>query len=176
MQDIRGQSYNEWLIIRAQQGERQALHELLSHWSQRYFLYAVNRLQDHEAAKDVTQDCLFSIARSLKKLRDPSAFQKWSFKILERRCVDWLRKTIRDRQVLQSSEKLPEIAVEDKTSETLSAEQLLALLDPRISSILRLFYLEGLSLNEIAEIADLPTGTIKSRLHYGRKLLANALE
>lgn len=176
MQDIKSQSFNEWLIIRAQQGERQALQELLARWSKRYLLYAINRLQDREAAQDVTQDCLISIGKNIGSLKDPGSFQKWSFKILERRCIDWLRKTIRDRQLIQPSEEVPEVAVEDKISERLSVDQVLARLDHRVASVLRLFYLEGMNINEISDITELPPGTIKSRLFYGRKLLAKALE
>lgn len=176
MRDTKSQSLNEWLIIRSQQGEKQALHDLLTFWSKRYLLYAINRLRDREAAKDVTQECLISIGKNIGKLKDPAAYKKWSFKILERRCIDWQRKTIRDREVIQTKDSIPEIEIEDKINESLSVEKLLTLLDNRISSVLRLFYLEGLNVEEIAEISNLPKGTVKSRLYYGRKLLAEKLE
>ena len=176
MRDLKQRSYNEWLIIRCQQGEEEAFTALVKSWEQRYYLYALNRLKDKEAARDVTQNCLLSISRSLNKLADPAAYPKWSFRILERRCIDWLRKTIRERELFQQQETVPEIAVSDGIEAKLSVEQLLAQLDPRLATILRLYYLEALTIDEIAEISDVPAGTVKSRLFYARKLMLKALE
>ncbi|MFK7865289.1 MAG: RNA polymerase sigma factor [Pseudohongiellaceae bacterium] len=176
MSTSKSQGLNEWLVIRSQQGEKQALEELLTYWSKRYLLYAINRLRDREAAKDVTQECLISIGRNIGKLKDPSAYRTWSFRILERRCIDWQRKTIRDRAVVQTRDSIPEIPVNDDLNTELSVEKLLTLLDHRISTVLRLFYLEGLTVEDIAEVSNLPIGTVKSRLFYGRKLLAEKLE
>lgn len=165
----------EWLVIRCKQGEAKALEELLHLWQQRYFLYVVNRLRDNEAAKDVTQECLISIAKNIRGLADAGAYKKWSFTIVERRCIDWQRKTIRDRRVIQTQETIPEVAVTDDQDNRRNVEQVLKQLDGRVSVILRLYYLEDLSVSEIAEIATLPLGTVKSRLFYGRKLLAESL-
>jgi RNA polymerase sigma factor (sigma-70 family) len=176
MRDLKQRSFNEWLIIRCQQGERDAFTALVKAWERRYYLYALNRLKDREAAKDVTQDCLLSISRSLGTLSDPVAFPKWSFRILERRCIDWLRKTIRERELIQQQENLPDIGFSDDTEDKLNVEQLLAKLDSRLATILRLYYLESLSIDEIAEISDVPPGTVKSRLFYARKLMMKALE
>ena len=176
MRDLKQRSFNEWLIIRCQQGERDAFTALVKAWERRYYLYALNRLKDREAAKDVTQDCLLSISRSLATLSDPVAFPKWSFRILERRCIDWLRKTIRERELIQQQENLPDIGFSDDTEDKLNVEQLLAKLDSRLATILRLYYLESLSIDEIAEISDVPPGTVKSRLFYARKLMMKAME
>ena len=176
MQDLKQRSFNEWLVVNSQQGEADAFNKLVSNWQQKYFLYALKRLGDREAARDVTQDCLLSISRGIGKLSDPAAYPKWSFRILERRCVDWLRKTIREREYIQQQEELPEIGVEDGSEIRLSVEQLLARLDSRLATLLRLYYLEGLSVQEIAEVSEVPAGTVKSRLFYARKLMIKALE
>ncbi len=176
MLDPKRQAYNEWLVIRSQQGERDAFEELLGYWRQRYLLYAIRRLDDRDAARDVTQDCLVSISRSLNKLADPAAYPKWSFRILERRCIDWQRRRIKDREVIQHQEELPEVGVTDRTEDRLSVEEILAQLDPRLSALLRLYYLESMRVSEIAQIYNVPSGTIKSRLFYARKMLASALD
>ena len=176
MQQLKQQSFNEWLVVRSQSGEREAFDKLVRLWQQKYFLYALNRLGDREAAKDVTQECLLSISRNIGKLSDAAAFPKWSFRILERRCVDWLRKTIREREHVQRQEELPEIGIEDGTETRLNVEQLLAKLDSRLAALLRLYYLEGLTVQEIAEVSDVPAGTVKSRLYYARKLMSRALQ
>jgi len=55
-------------------------------------------------------------------------------------------------------------------------EQLLARLDSRLAAILRLYYLEAFTVNEIAEISGVPAGTVKSRLFYARKLMMKSLQ
>lgn len=176
MRDPKESSYNEWLVIESQRGSLEAFDTLVKNWEQRYFLYALNRLKMREAARDVTQESLISISKGLLKLSDPGSYPKWSFRIVERRCVDWLRKTIREREFVQTQEELPEIPVQDGIEEKLSVEQLLAQLDPALATTLRLYYLESLSILEIAEVTAVPTGTVKSRLFYARKLLAKLLE
>ena len=175
MLDLKQKAYNEWLVVRSQQGEPQAFEELVRHWQKRYFLYALNRLKDREAARDVTQECLLSISRNLGKLSDPAAYPSWGFRILERRCIDWLRKRIREREVIQQQEEVPEIAIADGTEDKLTVESLLASLDSSLATLLRLYYLEALTVEEIAEIHDIPSGTVKSRLFYARKMMIKAL-
>ena len=87
MRDLKERSFNEWLVIESQRGEVDAFNKLIESWEQRYFLYAMNRLKSREAASDVTQDSLISISKGLSKLSDPASYPKWSFRIVERRCV-----------------------------------------------------------------------------------------
>ena len=176
MHNLKERSFNEWLVIESQLGEKDAFNTLIKNWEQRYFLYALNRLKSREAAKDVTQESLISISKDLRKLSDPVAYPKWSFRIVERRCVDWLRKTIREREIIQTQEELPEIPVRDGIEDKLSVEQLLSKMDSRLATILRLYYLEALTIQEIAEVSDVPSGTVKSRLFYARKMMTKLLE
>ena len=176
MRDLKERSFNEWLVLESQRGEKTAFNTLIQNWERRYYLYALNRLKSTEGAKDVTQESLISISRGLRKLADPAAYPRWSFRIVERRCVDWLRKTIRDREFIQAQEELPEIPVSDGVEAKISVEQLLAQIDSRLATILRLYYLESLTIQEIAEVSDVPSGTVKSRLFYARKMMARLLE
>jgi len=176
MHNLKERSFNEWLVLESQRGDKQAFNTLMLKWEQRYFLYAMNRLKNREAAKDVTQDSLISINKGLRKLSDPATYPKWSFRIVERRCVDWLRKTIREREFLQIQEELPEMPIHDGTEDKISVEQLLSRMDSKLASILRLYYLETLTIQEIAEVSGVPSGTVKSRLFYARKMMATLLE
>jgi RNA polymerase sigma-70 factor (ECF subfamily) len=175
-------SYNEWLVINSKLGDTQALNELLKDWEQRLFLYAVRKLGDQEAAKEVVQESLISIAKSLHSLKNPAAFPKWCYQVLDRRCTDYIRKATRVRQQ-QSSVPLddiegiqggPDMAWE--LEEKLTIEQALKHLDSKLALLLKLYYQESFSILEIAEITGLPEGTVKSRLYYARKMLASFLE
>lgn len=176
MHTLTERSFNEWLVLESQRGETDAFNTLMKNWEQRYFLYALNRLTSREAARDVVQESLISISKGLHRLADPAAFPKWSFRIVERRCADCLRKTIRDREFIQAQEELPEIEIRDGIEEQLTVEQLLSKMDSSLAAVLRLYYLEALTIQEIAEVNDVPAGTVKSRLFYARKMMSNLLE
>jgi len=182
MNNDKTNSYNEWLVLSSQQGDHDAFEELSHYWQQRLFLYVMNRLRNEEAAKETVQECMISISRGIRSVRDPVAFPKWCFQIAERRCADWLRKTIREREKMQTLSEHYEVIQGTEHSETeklenkLTVQQALAQIDGKLALILRLHYLESFSVMEIAEITQVPIGTVKSRLYYARKTLALILE
>lgn len=169
-------AFSEWLVMRSQQGNRESLNSLLALWQERYYLYALRRLNSTEAARDVTQDALLSVCRNLGKLKDPVTFPSWSYRIVERRCVDWLRKTIREREVIDADREMPDIPVSDSHDLENGVAKILGSLEPEIRSLLQLYYMDELSVAEIAMILDIPTGTVKSRLFYARKVLADVID
>ena len=182
MDKTKDQSYNEWLVINSQLGDSQALNELLKNWYQRLYLYAVRKLGDNEAAREVVQECLLSITRSLGSLNNPAAFPKWCFQLLDRRCADYFRKSMKIRKH-QSS--LSDFDIEQthggpdlsyQLEQELTIAQALKQLDSKLALLLKLYYQESFSVLEIAEITGLPEGTVKSRLYYARKMLASILE
>lgn len=175
----KNQSYTEWLVLNSQQGDVQAFDTLLRMWQQRWFLYGVSRLRDQELAREATQECLLAISRGIRRLQDPASFPKWSFQIMDRRCTDLLRRHIRERnrqQVLQQEALLPAGSEGGLQDLQLSLQEALQLLDEPLARLLRLYYLEGFALAEIAEILGIPPGTVKSRLFHARKLMAKILE
>ena len=98
---------------------------------------------------------------------------------MDRRCTDLLRQHIRERnrqQVLQQEALLPAGSEGGLQDLQLSLQEALQLLDEPLARLLRLYYLEGFALAEIAEILGIPPGTVKSRLFHARKLMARILE
>ena len=71
---------------------------------------------------------------------------------------------------------MPEVPVSDGMEEKLTVEQLLSKMDSSLATTLRLYYLESLTILEIAEVSDIPAGTVKSRLFYARKMMTKLLE
>lgn len=174
MQDQKQRAYSEWLVLCFQQGNQYALNSLFRLWERRLLLYAVRRLggqENAETARDVTQEALISISRSLHNLSDPAAFPGWAFRIVERRCVDYLRVKIREREVFTSVEQVPELSKADNTENEITSSELLRNLDPKVRVVLQLHYLEGMTVGEISQVLDIPAGTVKSRLYYARKLI-----
>lgn len=176
------QAYLEWLVIRGQQGDSGAFNTLVRHWQPRLAAYALTRLGDRDAAQDVSQEAWLTISRKLHSLKDPAAFAGWSFRITERRCHDWFRRSYRQREAPWQEQEVPwqDGGVTDPVGHgsaeaTLDVARVLKMLDPRLAIVLRLYYLEELAVSEIAGVLDIPAGTVKSRLYYARKFVNDIL-
>jgi RNA polymerase sigma-70 factor (ECF subfamily) len=172
--------FNEYLVLLCQEGDTDALQQLISYWHRRLYGYALSQLQNSDAAKDATQESLVSISKSIHRLKDPASFPKWAYQIVIRRCADWQRKEIRwrARHATNSASVIEQAAsgaIESET-ETDDLQKAIGLLEPDLSNVVRLHYFESFSLKEIGELLKLPAGTIKSRLYYARKKLKQILE
>lgn len=177
----------EHLIKAAQNGDQAAFNELAEAYQSQLFNTAYRILGDGEAAADATQDTLLSAYLALKSFRGGS-FKAWMLRIVTNACYDQLRQKQRRRTT--SLEALlvgpgvhgafidgledPETCVlrQDlgRTIQlglgTLSLEQRTAVV---LSDI------QGLSYPEIAEVLDVPVGTVKSRISRGRARLRSFL-
>ena len=168
------QILDEWLVTCSQSGDQQALNRLLQRWRPRLLVYARRQLGDAEAAKDVVQETLLSVTKEIRKLRDVATFPKWCYQILHRRGCDWIARKQRQRHN-------DEVLVVENIEQTEPGfdpvlQRALNTLDTEHHQTLRLFYLEGFSLIEIAQIFSVPVGTVKSRLFNGRQKLKQYLE
>ena len=76
--------FNEYLVVLCQDGDANALQELMTHWHGRLYGYAFGQLQDPDAAKEATQESLVSISKSIHRLKDPASFPKWAYQIVIR--------------------------------------------------------------------------------------------
>lgn len=164
-----GAAYDELLVTLVLAGDRRAGERLARRWHPR-LLRTARRLVGSELAPGAVQDCWVSILRGIAGLRDPARFAPWAFGILHRRCADTIRRHSADRprrgelfEERPASDALPEQAL---AMAALPAEQRLAA---------QLFFVERLSLAEIAEVQQVPAGTAKSRLFHARRRLKAAL-
>lgn len=157
--DSKEKAFSEYLVIRCQQGSRQALRSLLDMWQSRLLAYATNRLGDRDSAQDALQEGLLAICRNLYKLEDPTSFPRWAFTIVERRCMDQLRRLYHEQSVLDAAAAEQEAVAEDKSDQSLDSNRLLAQLPTELAALLRLYYLEELKLEDIARILAIPVGT-----------------
>ena len=171
---------NEYLVIRSQEGDADALQQLLEHWHPRLYGYALGRLRQADAADDVTQESLLSISKGIRRLTDPASFPKWAYQILIRRCADWQRKEMRRRQrhttdLAAASEQAMVLSTE-ASHDSEELQNAIAQLQPELSDVVRLYYFESFTVEDIGALLKLPPGTIKSRLYYARKKLKQTLE
>jgi RNA polymerase sigma-70 factor (ECF subfamily) len=168
-----GRLYDELLVTLVQTGDRRAGERLAARWQPRLARTARRLLGEEEAALGAVQETWLSILRGVKSLRDPARFAPWAFGILRRRCADRIRAAQAARARTGASETEP--ALPATGDERLAIAQAFAALpaDQRLAA--QLFFVEGLTLAEIAEVQEVPPGTAKTRLFHARRKLKAAL-
>lgn len=168
-------SRDEFLVVRCQLGEHRAFEELVLSWSAP-LLRHVQRVAGKDLADDVLQEVWIRAFRGISRLRDGAKLRSWLFGIAHHVVIDRLRDRYVEREALDGiaddpAEEAPELA-----------EPLFELLDDELARLpviereaLTLFYLEDLSLLQIAEIQAVPLGTVKSRLFRARAMLRQSM-
>ncbi len=174
-------AYDEWLVLRCQDGEPAALRVLVDRWDGRLRAHAWRLTRHPEAARDVTQEAWLAIARGLRQLNDPAFFRAWAYRIVTHKCADWTRANQRERKLLDGVRNEPKSvnpppAPCDSINEESDIQRALWRLPLEQRAILSMRYLGELSVIEIAAALDIPLGTVKSRLHKARNDLRLLLE
>lgn len=177
-QDPRAQKEDELLVIRCQLGERSAFDELVERWYAPVWRYLRRVAGGDEVASDVAQDAWLRVLRGIGRLRDGSKLRPWLFGIARRALMDRLRQQYATRGDTDVDlEALPgDDFSDDPRDEIAAMEHELARLPVTEREVLTLFYLRELSLAEVAEVLDVPVGTVKSRLFRARQLLRRGLD
>ncbi len=167
------------LVDRARHGDLDAFEEIVRARMDAVYRLSFAILADEADARDAAQDTFVTAWRQIGKLRDPEHFDAW----LQRVAVNAARMTHRARRRRGFREipasrvggmtDLPATAAVEADARALEAALGRLSIDQR--SILALHHLEGRSLAELAEILDIPSGTVKSRLHTARQALHAAL-
>lgn len=170
------ETFDHWLVLRAQSGEEEALRRLYARWAAKLQRHALRMTGSSDGAADASQEAWLAIVRGLGRLEDPACFRRWAYQIVGRKCADWVRRRQRSRATTTPLSEDP-IAPTDHESidrrETVS--KTLKHLSSKDQTLLAMHYADEMPLAEIAEAMSLPLGTIKSRLHHARQRLKQAL-
>jgi len=176
----RRQVADEWLVLASQAGEVEAFERLAERWHPRMLRHARRLTLDAEGANEAVQDAWVAIARGLRRLRDPARFGPWALRITGRRCADWIARQRQDRQhsiELDAASAVAAAVPERDRDEPLARlRDALRRLDAEQRVLMALFYLDGLSVGQIAGVLGIPAGTVKSRLFHARERLRAAVE
>ena len=176
------------LIERCRAGDISAFEPLVEKYRQRVWRLAYNVLRDREDAWDVAQEAFVRAWQALPNFRGQSAFYTWLFRIVVNVARDRARQHAARGRAF-GTERVDEkdwdrILVDQGVAPDANATQVeererivraLATLSEPHRAIIMLSDLEGLSYREIAEVLNIPMGTVMSRLHNARRRLRDAL-
>lgn len=173
--------FDEYLAAAAQTGDRGAFGRLAERWQPKLLAHAWRLMGEVEAARDVVQDAWVDIARGLVRLDDPSLFPAWAYRIVSRRAADAIDQRTRVRRLDAAlAAEAPPVDDTAKRMETAAdaapLARAIAALPAEQRAAVGLFYLEDLSVAEVAVALSVPVGTVKTRLMHARAKLRAALK
>ena len=166
-----------YLVERSQRGDRHAFAELAAAIGDRLYGVAQRIMRDPEVAGDMAQLTLVKIWRDLPTLRDIDRFDGWSYRLLVNACRDEMRRQRGNRNHLQLIDH--DSPIPDASLSVADRDQLdrgFRHLSPEHRTVIILQYYLDYSMAEISTILDVPVGTVRSRLHYAKRVLRAALE
>lgn len=167
------------LVLRAQEGDRDAFRRLVERYDRRLVYFVRRIVSEIDEAYDVVQATWLHIHRRLRQLRAPQAFRVWIYRIAHDQAIAALRKRTR-QPVIIDDPPISDIAEGiEPVPHVESAELVHAALEGLSFDhrrVLTLRFLEDMSIDDIAGVLGCNPGTIKSRLHYAKAALRQRIE
>ncbi len=163
MNEQEQQIYTELLVIRCQQGEKEAFELIVELWQKPLLVFALQYLGQETDAWDAVQETWFSVIKGLNKLQNPSLFVSWLFRIMTNKCIDRIRKKKSEVRQLERANTKSQSSETSNENESLS--QAIQRLSDEHKALIMLRFGQGLQIGQIAAILNIAEGTVKSRLH-----------
>jgi len=179
-------SGDQKLVERCLKGDDAAWELVVTSYAKRIYNLSYRYTNRRDEAEDLTQEILIRVYRNLKSYRaDSGAFQNWILRVARNLIIDHYRQVRRYPQA-GGSEELEAMNIKDdripnpqRAAEQMEASRFLQdglqSLAPELKEAIILRDLEGMAYNEIADLLNVPEGTVKSRINRGRLELARLL-
>jgi RNA polymerase sigma-70 factor (ECF subfamily) len=182
MTNTAAKSNDHELILAIQGGSLDALGEIYTRHRHLVYRTALGICNDPEAAADLLQDVFLRLHRFADRVDPQRPLEPWLYRVTANLSYTWVKRHHRwTRPLEEISEWLssgmknsPQL-ISEQSDESQWIQRALAKLSLPQRVVVVLYYINDLSLHEIAEILDIPEGTVKSRLHYGRQALKQHL-
>jgi RNA polymerase sigma-70 factor (ECF subfamily) len=181
------------VVLRARSGQEAAYRELIRRYERPIFALLFRMVRDRELAEDLAQETFVKALNAIESYRPEFKFSSWIFKIANNAAIDHLRRRELDTLSLDGSPhaETPEAmqatalqigARQESPLDTVEAKELggaieaaIGSLRPEYRSCILLRHVEGRAYEEIAEILNLPLGTVKTYIHRARNELRLSL-
>jgi RNA polymerase sigma-70 factor (ECF subfamily) len=167
------------LIKEAKNGNQEAFSTLVTKYKGHVFRHAYAVLNNHQDAEDVAQEAFVKAFLSLKKLDNEFAFVSWLTRIVSNLCYDKLKKSKNIKMIDSDEEKQEHLlnnrSTRDPADLRLIIREAMQTLTAEHRTVLVLRDIQGYSYEEIADIVNIPLGTVKSRINSARAALKKEL-
>ena len=181
------------IVALACAGSEAGYRELIRRYERPVFSLLYRMLRDRELAEDLAQETFIKALNAIESYRPEFKFSSWIFKIANNAAIDHLRRRELDTLSLEGSPhaETPDAveatalqvgAKQESPLDAVEARELggqieaaIAQLRPEYRSCILLRHVDGRAYEEIAEILDLPLGTVKTYIHRARNELRQAL-
>ncbi len=181
------------VVLEARLGRERAYRELIRRYERPVFALIYRMVRNREQAEDLSQETFVKVLNAIDSYRPEYKFSSWVFKIANNAAIDHLRRRELNTLSLDGSPHAatPEaieataLQISDHNESPLDEveakelggeiEEVIARLRPEYRTCILLRHVDGRSYEEIAEILDLPLGTIKTYIHRARNELRIAL-
>jgi RNA polymerase sigma-70 factor, ECF subfamily len=167
------------LLMLIAKGDKGAMKRLYERHHGGLIAFVESRLRDPMEAFDVVQDTFLDVWRSAARHEGRSSVKTWIFSIARNKTIDRFRKLGREVPLEEDFDP-PDLtpnaeAVIEAASDAAQVRACVEKLGPAQARAVKLAFYEDLGYAEIAELEQVPEGTIKTRIHHAKKLLMQCL-
>ncbi len=156
-------------------GDKDSFRFLVERYQHQAIGHAAAILGNREDASDAVQEAFIDAYRAIERFDFSRRFYPWFYVLLRHRCFKMLASAGRRNTESADEMEILEPQSESSIEVTLSLQAALLSLMPEDRELVTLKYLDGLSYQELAELLQIPKGTVMSRLFYARKQLQTKL-
>lgn len=171
------------LIAKAIRGREDGFEELVRRYQRPITAYVYRMLNDYESSLDVTQEVFIKVYNSLEKYSSDYKFSTWLYRIAHNAAIDHMRRNSANLQSLETEndEGAYQMQIEsplltpeqerERSEWRSEIEAVVKCLPSVYRELILLRHAQDLSYDEIAEVTNLPLGTVKNRLFRAREMM-----
>ena len=172
---------DEVLIQRIAGGDRLAMQVLFARHHVRVYRFVLRLVRNEATAEDLISEVFLDVWRQAGRFEGRSAVSTWLLAIARFKALSAMRRRTdaelddETAEAIEDTADNPEVAIEKKDKAAV-LRKCLDVLSPDHREIIDLVYYHEKSVEEVAEIVGIPEATVKTRMFYARKKLAEALK
>jgi RNA polymerase sigma-70 factor (ECF subfamily) len=177
-----GDETDEALVAKIQKGNQRLFGVLIDRYQTKLMRYGKKFLNSHDDIQDIVQDVFIKAYQNLKSFDTSRRFSPWIYRIAHNACINELRK--KSRQFISVDFDTffphpiyvdPDVSEKEKADMRHMLDKTLERLPPKYREVLVLHYYEDMAYKDIADILEVPMGTVSIRLKRAKESLKQLL-
>ncbi len=167
------------LIQKIKQGDILSFEHLVKRYQNKLFRFAFNILKNNFDAQEAVSDALFSVYKSINRVNSNRKFSSYLYQVTRNKALDLIRRRVPVVSLDQIPDPPDPNSSEDAVIRKETREKVITAigkLPKKYSGVLRLYYFDNLSYEQISKNEKLPLNTIRTNLHRAKKLMAKLLK